>query len=300
MNRRNTGVSPGDLPVFRRCTMRAAVLLAAVCATGNPVWSVAASNAEILDAVNAIRMQGCDGQPGNATPLVEQPQLSEATRKSAGNMPHREALTASGYRPLWSALIRMRGVPGAKAIADVVAAKSCTHLIDATLKDIGIHQQDLQAWIILASPFSPPLAESAEAVAQRVVELVNETRSQQRLCGEKSLPAAPPVVLNATLSKVASTHASDMASKNYFAHQSPDGTTPPDRVTRGGYRWRSVGENIAAGQMTPEAAVQAWIKSPSHCGTLMGPQFTEMGVAFAVNRSSGAGIYWTQLFGRPR
>jgi uncharacterized protein YkwD len=32
----------------------------------------------------------------------------------------------------------------------------------------------------------------------------------------------------------------------------------------------------------------------------MNPAFTEMGVAFAVDRKSKLGVYWTQEFGTPR
>jgi uncharacterized protein YkwD len=32
----------------------------------------------------------------------------------------------------------------------------------------------------------------------------------------------------------------------------------------------------------------------------MHPGYSEMGVAFAVDRSSEFGVYWTQVFGAPR
>jgi uncharacterized protein YkwD len=32
----------------------------------------------------------------------------------------------------------------------------------------------------------------------------------------------------------------------------------------------------------------------------MGPRYTEMGVAYAVDPASKHGIYWVQLFGAPR
>jgi uncharacterized protein YkwD len=87
------------------------------------------------------------------------------------------------------------------------------------------------------------------------------------------------------------------------AAQSPrarDGSNAADRVTRAGYRWRRLGENIALGQTTPERVVREWVLSPEHCATLMNPAFTEMGVAYNVNLDSADGIYWAQLFARPR
>ena len=69
---------------------------------------------------------------------------------------------------------------------------------------------------------------------------------------------------------------------------------------RAGYLWRITGENIAAGQLSPEAAVAGWIKSPGHCENLMNEGYTEMGVAGAVNPTSKMGFYWAQEFGTPR
>src|ERR1019366_7617806 len=79
-----------------------------------------------------------------------------------------------------------------------------------------------------------------------------------------------------------------------------DGSDPAQRVERAGYKYRSTGENIAAGQVKAEDAVATWIKSPEHCANLMNPAFTEMGAAFAVDSKSEMGVYWTQEFGPPR
>ncbi len=45
--------------------------------------------------------------------------------------------------------------------------------------------------------------------------------------------------------------------------------------------------------------MQGWIDSPGHCANLMSPTFTEMGIAFVVERKSEPGIYWTQVFATP-
>jgi uncharacterized protein YkwD len=120
------------------------------------------------------------------------------------------------------------------------------------------------------------------------------------MCGNTRFATAGLLRLNATLSRTSLAHAVDMAQHSYLSHEGRDGSTPADRVTRAGYRWRSVGENIASGPTAPEAVVDGWIKSPHHCANLMAPRYTEMGVAYSVNRASEAGIYWAQLFGAPR
>ena len=88
-----------------------------------------------------------------------------------------------------------------------------------------------------------------------------------------------------------------MAEHSLFEHQGHDGSTPPLRVERAGYRSYSiVGENIAAGAMTPAEVTQGWLKSPAHCQNIMDPRFTEIGIAFAVNPATAEAVYWTQDF----
>jgi len=91
-----------------------------------------------------------------------------------------------------------------------------------------------------------------------------------------------------------------MAAHDLFSHAGSDGSTSSVRATRAGYRWSMVGENIASGVRTPEAAVAGWLASPHHCANIMTAGFRQMGVAFAVNRGSGEVIYWTEDFGTPR
>ena len=91
-----------------------------------------------------------------------------------------------------------------------------------------------------------------------------------------------------------------MASHGKLSHAGSDGSTHAERATRAGYRWRVVGENIAAGQPNAEQVVAGWLKSAGHCANLMDPDFSEMGVAFAAAPQGGKGIYWAQMFGTPR
>jgi uncharacterized protein YkwD len=221
-------------------------------------------------------------------------------KRTASGLAYPDALKAVEYRATRSAMIHLGGTTGTKALTDVVSTNYCASLIDPQLNEMGVYAQGRDTWIILAAAFSPPVVDASGQVPLRVLELVNLARAQARICGDKPFAATGPLKLSELLGTIGMGHAIDMAQHSYFAHQGRDGSQPADRVTRGGYRWRAVGENIAAGQTTPEAAVEGWIKSPPHCANLMAPQFTEMGVAFAVNRASESGIYWVQLFGTPR
>ena len=168
------------------------------------------------------------------------------------------------------------------------------------MTEVGVYLDARQVWIVMAAPFAPSVGISEQAAGQRVLDLVNRARATPRYCGSKAFNAARPLRWNDSLAEASRLHAEDMAHHNFFSHSGRDGSNPAQRVERAGYRYRSTGENIAAGPIKPEDAVAGWIKSPPHCANLMDPAFTEMGVAFAVDPGSKMGVYWTQAFGTPR
>lgn len=281
---------------YRRLFVAAALVVAALAGNPSPV----AANPDVLNGLNAVRANGCSGRPGVTPALRENAQLVAAARREPADRDFQAALAATGYRATLSLMIHVSSDASAKSIAGFVAGKYCAYLIDSAYRDIGIHQRGRETWIVFAAPFSPPALEASHAVAERVLELVNRARSETRWCGKARFAAAGSLKLNATLNRASLAHAADMAQHSYLAHESRDGSTVAERVTRAGYRWRSVGENIASGQSTPEAVVDGWIRSSQHCANLMAPRFTEMGVAYSVNRASKAGIYWVQVFGASR
>lgn len=86
-------------------------------------------------------------------------------------------------------------------------------------------------------------------------------------------------------------HSQDMATRNFFAHVTPDGLTPSDRAAAQGYL-TGAGENIANGYPTATAVVVAWMASAGHCRNILGSA-RDIGIG-----AVGAGTsYFTQSFG---
>jgi uncharacterized protein YkwD len=139
---------------------------------------------------------------------------------------------------------------------------------------------------------------SAGQVADRVLQLVNQARSQGRRCGEDQFSPTAPLASAIPLDSAAQSHARDMASREYFAHRSKDGRQPRDRIRTAGYAARLSGENIAFGPESAEEVVTGWLNSPGHCANLMDPRFRHMGIGFATARQAGH-IYWVQTLGAP-
>jgi uncharacterized protein YkwD len=104
---------------------------------------------------------------------------------------------------------------------------------------------------------------------------------------------------NAALTQAAQAHAEDMLKKNYFSHDSQDGTGAFERITAAGYTWSGAAENIAAGQSTPAAVMKTWMNSAGHKANILNCGLTELGVGYAAGSGAAYGQYWVQDFGSP-
>jgi uncharacterized protein YkwD len=256
--------------------------------------------ADIVSSVNKVRAQGCPGKRGGEAPLRETRQLDAVARQLARGIDLRRAEKEANYHAVSSASVQISGVPDNGDVERIVGRQFCSASTEPEFREIGTFRRGTDVWIALAKPFTPPLARDAAAISRRVLELTNDARSHARRCGGTVFQAAPPLSMNVPLEKAALEHSRDMAAHSYMDHTGRDGSSPADRITRTGYKWRMVGENLASGIMTPDDAVAGWLESPHHCANLMTARFTEMGLAFAVNPSTDAGVYWTQTFGTTR
>jgi uncharacterized protein YkwD len=263
-------------------------------------WIAMPALADIGDDLNQVRRKGCSNRPGVSQPLRASKGLDAVAREWSKGGRLRDAIGRSDYRATNSASMQVSGSSDRKAIVAILKANYCDTITDATFKEIGVYQKRDAIWIVVAAPFVTPAVKDASQVSKKVLALVNAARSKARKCGAKEYPAVPPVTLSAVLSRAALVHSQDMDNKNFFEHQGSDGSTVGIRTARVGYKWRTVGENIAIGAQTAESVVQGWLDSPGHCVNIMTPGFTEMGIAFVVDRKSDAGIYWTQVFAAPR
>jgi uncharacterized protein YkwD len=261
-----------------------------------------ASAGDLYTAINSLRAGDGICAEENLPPLRPQAALERAARNLAHGDQLRQSLDAAGYRAARSRVFSLTGEGvGARAAGLLANPRYCRQLQDAAMTEIGIYLDARQVWVVTAAPFASSLGMSEQAAGLRVLDLVNEARARARYCGNKMFDAARPVRWNDTLAESSRLHSEDMARYNYFSHSGRDGSDPGQRVERAGYRFRSTGENIAAGaQMNAEDAVAGWIRSPGHCANLMNPAYTDMGAAFAINPRSELGVYWTQAFATPR
>ena len=118
-----------------------------------------------------------------------------------------------------------------------------------------------------------------------MVELVNKERAKYNLS---------PLTYDWQLSRVARIKSQDMKDKGYFSHTSPTYGSPFNMMKSFGISYSYAAENIAKGQKTPEAVVNAWMNSSGHRANILSDKYTKIGVGYVAG-----GNYWTQMFIRP-
>jgi uncharacterized protein YkwD len=144
-----------------------------------------------------------------------------------------------------------------------------------------------------------PSASNLGTVEQATLCLLNQQRAAAGLA---------PVTRNAQLDAASRAHSQDMVSRQYFAHDTPQGVSFVDRVTSAGYindnlwSWNA-GENIAwgAGYLAPASAIMtAWMNSQHHRENILDPDFKEIGIGVVMGvpvAGSASGATYTTDFG---
>jgi uncharacterized protein YkwD len=114
----------------------------------------------------------------------------------------------------------------------------------------------------VASPRSRPDLEA------RMLELVNKERVAAGL-----KPLAP----DPELTEVARRHSADMFARGYFAHDTPEGRDPFERMREAHVSFVTAGENLALAP-TVQVAHRGLMNSPGHRANILYPQFGRVGI----------------------
>ncbi|MEQ2460656.1 CAP domain-containing protein [Blautia wexlerae] len=124
---------------------------------------------------------------------------------------------------------------------------------------------------------------SVEEMASEVIRLTNIERVKA---------GRSPLQYHAGLQRAAMVRAEEITRK--FSHIRPDGTDSSTALYENGVACDG-GENIAAGQKTPEAVVRAWMNSSGHKATMMQQSITHIGVGVCKSPITGQWL-WVQDF----
>ena len=109
------------------------------------------------------------------------------------------------------------------------------------------------------------------ATEMSVQNLLDGTNNQRIANGLGSL------ALNGQLNQAAQAKANDMAARNYWSHNTPDGQTPWTFVSAAGYDYQAVGENLAYGFATSSDTITGWMNSPGHRANILNSNYVDVG-----------------------
>ncbi|MBB3223423.1 CAP domain-containing protein [Pseudoduganella umbonata] len=280
--------------IAQRTTLLAGLLLSA---SASALPTQARHAPDLATLINAYRAAPgrCAGVPATPVPpLAVEAALSQIRIVSGTFL--EPALENAGYPVEHAEALFISGAADAAEAMQALREGYCARLLGTDIAAVGTIRAGDGWHVVLARPERRELP-APESIGEATLAAVNAARAAPRQCGERQFAAAPPLRLNRALDAAALSHSQYMAQVRYFSHKQKNGSVVGDRALRAGYRWRTIGENIASGQRTAQEAVQGWLDSPGHCANIMNAAFVEMGVGYAVNPARGT-LYWTQVLAR--
>ncbi|RME02514.1 MAG: CAP domain-containing protein, partial [Deltaproteobacteria bacterium] len=120
-----------------------------------------------------------------------------------------------------------------------------------------------------------PFEDCAEASAWSFFQ-VNEARRTQGL---------PPLRFDPHLAALAQDQSRRMREAGRIAHEIPAGRTLARRLAHAGIDVTVAAENVAV-NTTPQGALRAFLRSPSHRRNLFDPRFDEIGIGIVIDRAA--------------
>jgi uncharacterized protein YkwD len=135
----------------------------------------------------------------------------------------------------------------------------------------------LAGTVMAAGPGGPMTPASVEA---RMLDLLNADR-----VAAHRTPVAP----DEQLATAARAHSEDMVAHGFFGHVSPTTGTPEDRLRRAHLLYRQVGEDVARAGSAEEAH-RGLMQSPAHRESMLGRDFTHVGIGAVVSTHDDASL----------
>jgi uncharacterized protein YkwD len=104
-----------------------------------------------------------------------------------------------------------------------------------------------------------------------------EARMLQMVNAERIANGLKPLAPDPELTEVARRHSADMFGRGYFAHDTPEGRDPFDRMRESGVRFLTAGENLALAP-TVQVAHTGLMNSPGHRANILHKDFGRVGI----------------------
>lgn len=109
-----------------------------------------------------------------------------------------------------------------------------------------------------------------------ITELVAETNEERTKLG------LTPLTENPKLDASAQAKCNDMANRNYWSHEDPDGKHGWHYITENKYSYKKAAENLGHGFEDIDELMYGWMHSPSHKANIIQPDLEEIGFGVCV------------------
>lgn len=139
---------------------------------------------------------------------------------------------------------------------------------------------------------SPVSTTGGNSIEQEIFNGTNQQRAQ-------SLGSGSALSRSSILDKVAAARVADMFENQYFDHNSPNGSNASALARQYGYRYSTLGENIAYGSFSNGGQIMnGWMNSSGHRENILARDYNEIGIAASQGNFNGRNVWIAvQVFG---
>lgn len=238
---------------------------------------------ETLSSAEGGSGEYTDVPPVEDTPMITTSTTADATvdTTASGNTTVSASTTAAmSVTTAAATTVRTTAAPTTKAPTALTTAKPTTPTTKriTTNKPATTKKTTTTTKRTTAKPGTTTAQANASAKQQEVFRLVNEARAKAGLSALKYCYAAQDA---------ADIRAAEIIQK--FSHTRPDNTECFTVLDGIGVRYWAAGENIAAGQTTPEWVMDSWMNSEGHKANILNSNYNAIVVGVKDN-------HWVQLF----
>lgn len=154
--------------------------------------------------------------------------------------------------------------------------------VERTLQALTVQPQSQES---VPLPFTVKNAPPRADLEAAMLALVNAERAK--------VGGLRPLAPDTEATPVSRAHSGDMFERGYFAHVTPEGRTPFDRLRAAKLGYRAAGENLALAR-TLDIAHTGLMNSPGHRANILNPAFGRVGIG--ILDGGRRGLMVTQTF----
>lgn len=213
------------------------------------------------------------------------PESPEEKKEEKGKKPKTEKEKVEFQRDLSIIGLCILGI----LIFGSIAINQWNSLKESPQSSSAVQGQQRAVRTTIPTPTATPSVSREESLEKEIVEVVNYQRT---------LSEIKPLEIDPVLSAIAAFRSEDMARKNYFSHEPPDGCNWSCLLGKFGYPACYSAENVAWNNYprneTVEVAMDGFMESPGHKENILNSHYEKIGVGVVKIDNK---YYYTQIFG---